>query len=95
MKCSQCEFVSDLICPDTNSPLVGNDNLGIWFEGENNITQTIDTRGLLMTSQDASADCACSITALLRKHGVGLPQNILENASCERVVKAEKGRRDF
>lgn len=50
---------------------MGNENnLGVWFEGENNVTQTIDIRGLLADLSRCPADCACSITALLRKQGV-------------------------
>lgn len=71
-------------------------NLGLWVEGENNVTQTLDIRGLLADLSRCPADCACNITALLRKQGVeACPQNILENASCGKVIKAEKGRRDF
>lgn len=45
---SQFEFVSLLICADTNNPLVGNENnLMVWSEGESSITQTINARGLL------------------------------------------------
>lgn len=45
---SQFAFVSGLICSDTNSPFVGNENnLMVWFEGENSITQAINTKGLL------------------------------------------------
>lgn len=45
---SQFEFVSHLICADTNDPFVGNENnLMVWSEGENSITQTMNARGLL------------------------------------------------
>lgn len=90
---SQFEFVSHLICADTNNPFVGNENnLMVWSEGENSIAQTTNARGLLTDLAQRPANCASSIIALLREAGNEiLPPNtgMLENASYGKVIKRE------
>lgn len=88
---SQFEFVSHLICADTNNPFVGNENnIMVWSKGENSIPQTIDAGGLLTDLAQRPANCASSIIAPLREAGNEiLPPNMLENASYGKVIKRE------
>ena len=68
---SQFAFVSHLICSDTSNASGGNENnLMVWSEGENNITQAINTGGLLADLSQWPANCASHSMALLRKRGM-------------------------